>query len=88
MRTIRKREETKLPAPVYPELLARYRAFIVDGHCKSGDQLIGTRQLAALEDVARSTCERIYNELEREGLVRRVRGHGTYVTDRTESDGE
>jgi GntR family transcriptional regulator, arabinose operon transcriptional repressor len=54
---------------------------IASGRLRPGDYLPTEHQLAEMMNVSRSTVRQTLGDLEREGVVRRVRGKGTFVTD-------
>ncbi len=60
-------------------ITARLRNAIETGVYADGDQLPPERQLATAFDAARSTIRKALNQLEKEGLVERRIGSGTYV---------
>jgi len=54
---------------------------IAEGRLRPGDALPTEYQLAEMMQVSRSTIRQTLGELEKEGVVRRVRGRGTFVTE-------
>ncbi len=68
------------PVPLADQLLAELRQAIVRGDVGIGESLPPVRQLAADLGIHFNTVARAYRELERQGLVRSVRGRGTVVT--------
>ena len=61
-------------------ITARLRNAIETGVYSDGDQLPPERQLATAFDAARSTIRKALNQLEKDGLVERRIGSGTYVS--------
>ena len=59
---------------------------IARGVLSPGDVLVPERQLAELMQISRSTVRQTLDDLESEGLVRRVQGKGTFVAERPTSD--
>ena len=57
---------------------------IFTGRLPAGAKLPGGRELALRYTINPNTAARVYQELEKEGLVEMRRGMGTYVTDSTE----
>jgi GntR family transcriptional regulator, arabinose operon transcriptional repressor len=55
---------------------------IAVGRLRPGDILPGEHQLAEMMRVSRTTVRQTLGDLEREGLVRRVQGKGTFVAER------
>ena len=54
---------------------------IASGRLRPGDSLPTEHQLAEMMQVSRSTIRQTLGDLEKEGMVRRVRGQGTFVTE-------
>ena len=63
----------------YREIYQTIRDEIVQGKYKPGDKLPTGAQLCARFSVARATAGRAILDLEKEGLIRRRQGSGTYV---------
>ena len=74
-------------APLYHQVYVLLRDQIVSGAVKPGHPLPSEPALAAQYDVSRVTIRKTLERLESEGLVRRVRGVGTF-TDRPEAQPE
>lgn len=69
------------PIPLYYQLKELLKKHIKAHDYKSGDQLPSERELEERYGVSRMTARRALVELEKEGLVSRKRGKGTFVTD-------
>ena len=54
---------------------------IDDGTLKSGDRLFSENELSAMFHISRQTVRRAIGELEENGVVKRIRGSGTYIGD-------
>jgi DNA-binding transcriptional regulator YhcF (GntR family) len=54
---------------------------IVSGKMKPGDKLPSVRELAETLSVNPNTVQRVYQELEREGVSETRRGTGTYIAE-------
>ncbi len=65
--------------PIYRQLMRQITDAIVGGRLRPGDQLASQRELAQQLVIAPLTVKKAYDELEREGLIRSVRGRGTFV---------
>ena len=63
-------------------LAERLREQIVVGNYRPGDRLPSFAEMRREYGIASLTVERLYLELEREGLVRREHGRGVFVQDR------
>lgn len=66
-------------APMYVQLVDRFRDGIQSGQLKDNSRLPTNRELAELLQIDRSTVSRAYFELEQEGLVNSHVGRGTFV---------
>lgn len=76
-----------LPVPMYRQLVDAISAAIHKGELSDGQQLPTVQELSSMLDVARGTAKRIYDELERLGLVEKVQGRGTFVSYRIQETG-
>lgn len=72
-------EATTLPR--FREIAERFRARILSGELRPGDEVPSERALAAEYAVSRPTATRALELLRHEGLVHSVQGSGTYVSD-------
>lgn len=63
----------------YQELVSYLKKRIEDGTLKAGDRLSSENELSEIFGVSRQTVRRAVGLLEEEGLVRRVRGSGTFL---------
>ncbi|MFV2177538.1 GntR family transcriptional regulator [Actinomadura sp. LOL_016] len=67
--------------PLYAQLVATFRGRVESGEWPAGGQLPSERELCSLFDVSRITVRRAIDIAEKEGLVKRVHGVGTFVSD-------
>ncbi len=74
--------DRELPIPLYQQLADAIRAAIRNGQLADGAQLPTIQEL----DLARGTIIRAYDVLEREGLVEKIQGRGTFVRFAPESE--
>jgi len=65
--------------PLHIQLLEELRRTIMDGEFKPGDRLPGEWELVQSLDISRATIQRAWQAAEKEGLIYRVAGKGTYV---------
>lgn len=65
----------------YQELKDYVYNLIQNGTLKSGDRLYSENELSAMFGISRQTVRKAIGMLEEEGVLRRVRGSGTYVGD-------
>jgi GntR family transcriptional regulator len=73
----------KLPddgQPKYRRLLAQLRSDIGSGRLRPGDVIAPELEIARYHGISRHTVRQAIVELAREGLLRRERGRGTFVT--------
>lgn len=72
----------KKETSVYWKIVDDVRKKIESGQWKEGQKLPGERELCNLYGVARGTLKAAFSELQKTGLIRQVRGSGTYVESR------
>src|SRR6516164_660564 len=65
--------------PAYQRIQGTIRERIEKGHLKPGDAVDSERELAKIHRVSLMTARHALAELQREGLVERRRGAGTFV---------
>src|ERR1700677_4437599 len=66
--------------PIYVQLREQILALIGRGLLEPGDRLATMRQGAVTLKIDLNTLQRAYAELERDGVLTKVRGVGTFVT--------
>ena len=69
------------PGPLYEQIVEGLKREIGEGRLESGAPLPSFRQLAAELMVSVITVKRAYEELERDGIIYRKQGLGTFVAD-------
>ena len=67
--------------PIYVQLREQILALIGRGALKPGTQMPTMRQVAVALKIDLNTVQRAYAELEREGVLSKQRGVGTFVTE-------
>lgn len=67
--------------PLYLQVAAIFRSNIRSGSWKLGDRIPALEQLGEQAGVSRITLRQAFGVLEKEGLIRRGRGSGTFVND-------
>ena len=67
--------------PIYVQLREQILALIGRGALKPGAQMPTMRQVAVALNIDLNTVQRAYAELEREGVLSKQRGVGTFVTE-------
>ncbi len=68
------------PVPLYSQLRELLRQRILDGVYQSHQQLPSELELVARFAVSRITVRQALNDLQREGLIFRIHGKGTFVS--------
>ena len=76
------RLETAGGVPIYLQLIEQIKYRIATGTLKAGDELPSVRTLASAQLINPNTVARAYLELEREGVIYKRRGLGTYVAEK------
>lgn len=66
--------------PIYRQITDQVRYAIAGGRLRCGDKLPSVRELARSLPVNQNTVVKAYELLERDGLIERRHGDGTYVT--------
>jgi len=72
--------ETASPIPIYLQIMEQIRQRIAAGTLPAECELPSVRALASEHLINPNTVARAYLELEREGLLSKRRGAGTYVS--------
>ncbi|WP_159638522.1 GntR family transcriptional regulator [Erysipelothrix anatis] len=67
--------------PIYEQIVMQIRDQIANGSLVPGTLMPSIRHLAKELKVSVITTKRVYEELEREGLIRTVPGKGSYVAE-------
>jgi len=68
--------------PIYMQIINQVKRATASGLMKAGDQMPSVRELAIELTVNPNTVAKAYQELEREGVIRTVRGVGTFITEK------
>jgi GntR family transcriptional regulator len=72
--------ETASPIPIYLQIVEQLRQRIAAGSLQADSELPSVRTMASEHLINPNTVARAYLELEREGLLSKRRGTGTYVS--------
>ncbi|WP_184312349.1 GntR family transcriptional regulator [Anaerosolibacter carboniphilus] len=67
--------------PIYLQIIELIKKDIVLGNMKKGDKLPSVRVMANHLKVNVNTVQRVYQELEREGITFTERGKGSFITE-------
>jgi GntR family transcriptional regulator len=70
---------TVSPVPLYTQIKDRLRGAILDGSYPAHSQLPSESELGAMFDVSRITVRQALGDLQKEGLIFRIHGKGTFV---------
>lgn len=66
--------------PIYLQLAQRFYRDICRGEIRAGDKLPSIREAATEFGINPNTVQRTYTDLEREGIVYKKKGQGSFVT--------
>jgi DNA-binding transcriptional regulator YhcF (GntR family) len=67
--------------PIYRQIILQFNRAFVREDIQPGDRIPSIRELSALLRVNTNTIQRVYQEMEREGLISSKRGTGYYMTE-------
>ncbi len=67
-------------SPIYLQIIQKIKADIISARLKAGDKMPSVRELSESFKVNPNTIQRVFLELEREGITYSQRGIGTYVS--------
>lgn len=68
--------------PIYMQVIDQVKRAAASGLLKLGDQLPSVRELAVELTVNPNTVAKAYQELERDGIIKTVRGVGTFIAEK------
>jgi DNA-binding transcriptional regulator YhcF (GntR family) len=75
----------QLDIPIYQQLVDSIRSAIKKGSLPFGQKLPTVQDISQKLSIARGTVKRVYDELERDGLIEKSQGRGTFVCHRPAS---
>lgn len=67
--------------PIYRQIILQFCRSFVRGEIASGERIPSIREISALLKVNTNTIQRVYQEMEREGLIHSQRGTGYFFTE-------
>jgi DNA-binding transcriptional regulator YhcF (GntR family) len=67
--------------PIYRQIILQFNRAFVRGEIKPGDRIPSIRELSALLRVNTNTIQRVYQEMERDGMIGSKRGTGYFFTE-------
>jgi GntR family transcriptional regulator len=71
--------DSKSGIPIYLQLIEQIKHLVASGKLNEGEQLPTVRQLAVDLEINPNTVAKSYAELERQGIIERRQGIGTFV---------
>ena len=69
--------------PIYVQLKDQVKKAVASGQLKPGEQMPSVRELALTLTINPNTVAKVYQELEREGIMQTSRGLGTFISQRS-----
>ena len=69
--------------PIYRQIILQFSRAFVRGDIRPGDRIPSIRELSADLKVNTNTVQRVYQEMERDGLISSKRGTGYFFTEDT-----
>jgi DNA-binding transcriptional regulator YhcF (GntR family) len=67
--------------PIYRQVILRFNQAFVRGDIKPGERIPSIREMSAYIKVNTNTMQRVYQEMERDGLINSKRGTGYFFTE-------
>lgn len=67
--------------PIYIQIMDNIKEQLISGEMGTGDKLPSVREISKILKVNPTTIQRVYRELEHEGLTYTKRGMGSFVTE-------
>jgi len=67
--------------PIYRQIILQFNRAFVRGDVKAGERIPSIRELSTLLRVNTNTVQRVYQEMERDGLISSKRGTGYFITE-------
>lgn len=80
------RPDFKSSVPIYEQIIAQAKEYVLKGYLSLNDPLPSIRKLAVMIDVNPNTVAKAYNELERQHIIVTIRGKGTFVSENPMTD--
>ena len=71
------------PDPIFQQLVDQVKSAVSQGRLNAGDKLPSVREMAHLVAVNPNTVVKAFDILERDGVILRRRGAGTFLTGKT-----
>jgi len=71
-------------SPIYRQIILQFSQAFARGDIKPGERIPSIRDISALLMVNSNTMQRVYQEMERDGLINSKRGTGYFFTEEKE----
>ena len=71
-------------SPIYRQIILQFNQAFARGDIKPGERIPSIREISALLMVNSNTMQRVYQEMERDGLINSRRGTGYFFTEELE----
>ena len=68
-------------SPIYRQIILQFSQAFVRGDILPGERIPSIREISALLKVNTNTIQRVYQEMERDGLINSKRGTGYFITE-------
>ena len=68
-------------SPIYRQIILQFSQAFVRGDITPGERIPSIREMSALLKVNTNTIQRVYQEMERDGLISSKRGTGYFFTE-------
>jgi DNA-binding transcriptional regulator YhcF (GntR family) len=67
--------------PIYRQIILQFSQAFVRGDIQPGERILSIREMSAHLKVNTNTMQRVYQEMERDGLISSKRGTGYFFTE-------
>ena len=67
--------------PIYRQIVLQFSRAFVRGEIEPGERVPSIREMSGLLSVNTNTMQRVYQEMERDGLINSKRGTGYFMTE-------
>jgi len=68
-------------SPIYRQIILQFSRAFVRGDISPGERILSIREMSAILKVNTNTMQRVYQEMERDGLINSKRGTGYFFTE-------
>lgn len=70
------------PVPIYYQIYKEIKGLIEKGELKPFDKISGDLELSKILNIHTKTVRKAYEELKKEGLIKRIKKQGTFITEK------